>query len=152
MTYYVLDKSNGTVILQDENLERIRRTVSLCFPGLSITEIKETLPNEAIVDYKLVDKEEAQRIEEEKKRKYLDGLCMTPLDFLNAIEEDLGIPYAVIKGLMEQYPEVEKQLKFCQNVYRGNPLIEQMAKKINENITSEQLDELFVKRVNKNES
>lgn len=69
-------------------------------------------------------------------------LRMTPLDFINAIEQ-FGITYEEIKILCDNNPEVDKQLRFCNHVYRGNPLLNQLCG--NFGVTSEQLDELFKK-------
>lgn len=85
----------------------------------------------------LEDIKELQRIEE------IGKLYMTRLDFIKALES-IGISWMAVKGLMEQYPEVEKELMLCSNVYRGNPLIDQFAK--NFNVTSEQLDNLFIQK------
>lgn len=69
-------------------------------------------------------------------------LRMTPLDFINAIET-LGVEYATIKALCDNNLEVEKQLRFCNHVYRGNPLLDELCGQFG--ITPEQLDELFRK-------
>ena len=82
--------------------------------------------------------------EEEKKaarHNYAMELSMTPLDFLKAIEP-YGITYDIIKQLMANNPQVERELRFCQNVYRKHPMIIQFAEQFG--ITSEQLDELFI--------
>lgn len=86
----------------------------------------------------------SEEINEEQHRKEEIGmLYMTRLDFIKALES-IGISWMAIKGLMEQYPEVEKELMLCSNVYRGNPLIDQFAK--NFGVTSEQLDNLFIQK------
>lgn len=82
--------------------------------------------------------------EEDKKQKrheYAMGLSMTPLDFLKAIEP-YGITYETIKQLMDSDPLVERELRFCQNVYRKHPMIIQFAEQFG--MTSDQLDELFI--------
>lgn len=82
--------------------------------------------------------------EEDKKQKrhdYAMGLSMTPLDFLKAIEP-YGITYEMIKQLMDSDPLIERELRFCQNVYRKHPMIIQFAEQYG--ITSDQLDELFI--------
>lgn len=82
--------------------------------------------------------------EEDKKtarHNYAMELSMTPLDFLKAIEP-YGITYEMIKQLMADNPQVERELRFCQNVYRKHPMIIQFAEQFG--ITSEQLDELFI--------
>lgn len=93
------------------------------------------------------EEEKAEREEQERKLE-IATLCMTRLDFIKALET-IGISWQTIKGLMEMYPEVEKELMMCSNVYRGNPLIDQFAQTFG--ITSKQLDELFIQVCNNKE-
>jgi hypothetical protein len=83
---------------------------------------------------------ETERLEEEAKR--IAMLKMTPLDFIKALEE-VGVSYAQIKELCNTNEEVEKQLRFCNHVYRGNPLLDKLCGSFN--VTTEQLNELFKK-------
>ena len=64
-------------------------------------------------------------IKKREQQEEISKLYMTPLDFIKAIET-LGITWTQIKELMQKYPDVEKELTMCQNVYRGNPLLDQM--------------------------
>lgn len=88
-----------------------------------------------IVALKETDEELAQK---EKKR--IAMLKMTPRDFLLAVV-DMGVDYSKIKELMASNPQVEIELQYCNNVYRGNPLLDQLCG--NFGVTVEQLDELF---------
>lgn len=88
-----------------------------------------------IVALKKTDEELAQ---EEKER--IAMLKMTPRDFLLAVV-DMGVDYSKIKELMASNPQVEIELQYCNNVYRGNPLLDQLCG--NFGVTAEQLDELF---------
>lgn len=81
------------------------------------------------------DEELAQQ---EKERTAM--LKMTPRDFLLAITS-MGIEWSQIKSLMAQNPQVEIELNYCQYVYRGNPLLDELCG--NFGVTSQQLDELF---------
>lgn len=72
----------------------------------------------------------------------LSMLKMTPLDFLKALLQ-LGISYETIKSIMEANPSVEMEMKYCQNVYRGHPMIAQFAAQYG--IADEMLDEIFKK-------
>lgn len=83
-------------------------------------------------------KTDEQKAEEEKKRVAM--LHMTPRDFLLAITQ-MGVDYSKIKELMAVNPQVEIELQFCNYVYRGNPLLDQLCGQFN--ITTEQLDALF---------
>ena len=83
---------------------------------------------------------ETEKLEEETKR--IAMLKMTPLDFIKALEE-VGVSYSQIKELCNTNEEVEKQLRFCNHVYRGNTLLDQLCGLFN--VTAEQLNELFKK-------
>ena len=83
--------------------------------------------------------------QEQKEKEKIAMLSMTPLDFIKALES-IGIPYTTIKQLCEENEEVDKQLRFCNMVYRGNELLDQFAKQFG--ITSEQLDLLFISKGN----
>lgn len=78
---------------------------------------------------------------EEEIRQRIMNLRMTPLDFLKAIIK-LGISYDTIKQLMEANPEVDMEMRYCQNVYRKHPMLEQFATQFG--VTSEQLDNIFI--------
>lgn len=71
---------------------------------------------------------------------------MTPLDFLKAIEQ-YGITYDMVKQFMEENPLIERELRFCQFVYRKHPMLDELA---TYGITSEKLDTIF-KEANKEE-
>lgn len=82
-----------------------------------------------------------EKDKKQKRHDYAMELSMTPLDFLKAIEP-YGITYEMIKQLMDNNPLVERELRFCQNVYRKHPMIIQFAEQFG--MTSDQLDELFI--------
>jgi len=77
-------------------------------------------------------KEEQQRVLE---------LRMTPLDFLKAIEQ-YGITYDMVKQFMEENPLIDRELRFCQFVYRKHPMLQSLSEY---GITSEVLDTIFRK-------
>lgn len=83
-------------------------------------------------------KYEEEKELEEKKRVAM--LKMTPRDFLLAITE-MGVEFAKIKELMAANPQVEIELNYCNYVYRGNALLDQLCGQFG--ITTTQLDELF---------
>lgn len=78
---------------------------------------------------------------DEKKRVAM--LKMTPRDFLLAITQ-MGVDFAKIKELMATNPQVEIELNYCNYVYRGNALLDQLCGQFG--ITTTQLDELFKSR------
>nr|DAU25140.1 MAG TPA: 33 kDa chaperonin [Caudoviricetes sp.] len=90
---------------------------------------------DGLVALKETDEELAKK---EKER--IAKLKMTPRDFLLAIV-DMGVDYSKIKELMSSNSRVEIELQYCNNVYRGNPLLNQLCG--NFGVTTEQLDELF---------
>lgn len=81
----------------------------------------------------------------QKEKERIALLKMTPRDFLLAITS-MGIEWAQIKALMSQNPQVEIELNYCQYVYRGNPLLDDLCG--NFGVTPEQLDELFLAHEN----
>lgn len=81
----------------------------------------------------------------QKEKERIAMLKMTPRDFLLAITS-MGIEWAQIKELMAQNPQVEIELNYCQYVYRGNPLLDDLCG--NFGVTPEQLDELFKAKEN----
>ena len=83
-------------------------------------------------------KTEEDKAQEEAER--VAKLKMTPRDFLLALVE-LGVDYQEIKQLKATNPQVEIELDYCNHIYRGNPLLDQLAPQFN--ITKEQLDTLF---------
>lgn len=83
-------------------------------------------------------KTDEQKELEEKKR--IAMLKMTPRDFLLAITQ-MGVDFAKIKELMASNPQVEIELNYCNYVYRGNALLDQLCGQFG--ITTAQLDELF---------
>lgn len=48
----------------------------------------------------------------------VDNLTMTALDFITFLET-AGVSYADIQTYLGSHPDVDKQLKYCQNVYCG---------------------------------
>lgn len=83
-------------------------------------------------------KTDEQKELEEKKRVAM--LKMTPRDFLLAIT-GMGVDFAKIKELMATNPQVEIELNYCNYVYRGNALLDQLCGQFG--IATAQLDELF---------
>ena len=95
----------------------------------------------------LVDNPEYENIIKAKEKERIQGLSMTPLDFIKALEQLAGITYEQIKNLCDNYPAIDRELRFCQNVYRNNPMFSQEAlAQLPEafRLTDEQIDNLFV--------
>lgn len=97
----------------------------------------EVLQDGTIQSFEMVKTEE-EKAQEEKER--IARLKMTPREFLLAVV-DMGVDYSKIKELMSSNPRVEIELQYCNNVYRGNPLLDQLCEGFG--VTTEQLDELF---------
>lgn len=135
---YYITKDN-VIVLCDEDRERLATTL-LQRHDLNGLEVLETNENETIVDGELLTLEEAEEINKQKEAERIAMLKMTPRDFLLAITS-MGVDWADIKTLMAQNPQVEIELNYCQFVYRGNPLLDELCE--NFGVTSEQLDELF---------
>lgn len=135
---YYIEKENK-IILADINLELITNTIPF-MPDLTVEDIQETEREIINLDGEYRFKDEVLDILEQKERERVAKLKMTPRDFLLALVE-LGVDYAQIKELIANNPQVEIELNYCNHIYRGNPLLDQLAPQFN--ITPEQLDELF---------
>ena len=125
-------KQNDLIVLTGDSREALEKA-TLLMPNITIEETDIEYVN---VGGKYVTPEVA--IEKEKERVAM--LKMTPRDFLLAITS-MGVEWTAIKALMNSNPQVAIELQFCNNVYRGNPLLDQLCGQFD--ITSEQLDELF---------
>lgn len=113
-----------------ENLER--RTIMM--PNITIEETD--------IDYQLVGGEYVTpEVAVQKEKERIAMLKMTPRDFLLACTQKLGIEWSKLKELMDANVQVAIELQFCNHVYRGNPLLDQLAGQFG--VTSEQLDNLF---------
>ena len=97
---------------------------------------------ETDVNYQLVGGEYVTpKVAVQKEKERVAMLNMTPRDFLLACTQKLGIEWSAIKSLMDSNPQVAIELQFCNAVYRGNPLLDQLCGSFG--VTSEQLDNLF---------
>lgn len=125
-------KQNDLIVLTGDSREALEKAI-LLMPNITIEETDIEYVN---VGGEYVTPEVA--IEKEKERVAM--LKMTPRDFLLAIT-NMGVEWTAIKTLMDNNPQVAIELQFCNNVYRGNPLLDKLCGQFN--VTSEQLDELF---------
>lgn len=125
-------KQNDLIVLAGDSIEALEKA-TLLMPNITIEKTDIEYVN---VGGEYVTPEVA--IEKEKERVAM--LKMTPRDFLLAIT-NMGVEWSAIKALMDSNPQVAIELQFCNNVYRGNPLLDQLCGQFN--VTSEQLDELF---------
>ena len=125
-------RQNDLIVLTADSREALEKA-TLLMPNITIEETDIEYVN---VGGEYVTPEVA--IEKEKERVAM--LKMTPRDFLLAIT-NMGVEWTAIKTLMDSNPQVAIELQFCNHVYRGNPLLDQLCGQFN--ITSEQLDELF---------
>lgn len=125
-------KQNDLIVLTGDSIEALEKA-TLLMPNITIEKSDIEYVN---VNGEYVTPEVA--IEKEKERVAM--LKMTPRDFLLAIT-NMGVKWSAIKALMDSNPQVAIELQFCNNVYRGNPLLDQLCGQFN--VTSEQLDELF---------
>lgn len=125
-------KQNDLIVLTGDSREALEKA-TLLMPNITIEETNIEYVN---VGGEYVTPEVA--IEKEKERVAM--LKMTPRDFLLAIT-NMGVDWSAIKALIDSNPQVAIELQFCNNVYRGNPLLDQLCGQFN--VTSEQLDELF---------
>ena len=132
-------KHNDLIVLAKNTREELEQALQFMVYD-TIEEISEKLQ---LVNGKYVTEQEAKQIERDK----INNLSMTPLDFIKALEKFAGITYAQVKELCDTYPEIDRELRFCQNVYRNNPMFSQEAlARLPEafRLTDEQIDNLFI--------
>lgn len=130
----------GDLIVAQAPTEKELQSKLICISVDSIEEVDKELE---LVNGKFVTLEEKAQIEHER----IQGLSMTPLDFIKALEQLAGITYEQIKNLCDSHPEIDRELRFCQNVYRNNPMFSQeaLAQLPEEfHLTDEQIDAIFV--------
>ena len=87
----------------------------------------------------VVENPDYEEIKRQKEQARIMEMRMTPLDFLKAIEQ-YGITYDMVKQFMEENPLIERELRFCQFVYRKHPMLQLLSEY---GITSEILDHIF---------
>lgn len=141
MNYVIFDDDNN--ILDHRDDERFIPNLRRLYPNKEIIETEREITVNPLTG-KFSFKDEILDDLEQERRKEIAMLNMTRLDFCKALTS-LGIQWSTIKGLMEQYPQVEMELMMCSNVYRGNELLDQMAALIDPSITHEVLDQLFIR-------
>lgn len=132
-------KQGNLIVQQAQTREELEAKLTFMIVD-SIEEIEEELE---LVNGKFVTQAEKAQIEHER----IQGLSMTPLDFIKALEQLAGITYEQVKNLCDNHPEIDRELRFCQNVYRNNPMLSQesLAQLPEEfHLTDEQIDNLFV--------
>lgn len=150
MTYYYIKRTDGKIINYSTNINDMELTLPFmrnCFK--EIFESEEEIvanPETGELDFK----SNLEDVLNEQRKREIAMLNMTRLDFIKALEK-IGVSWNVVKGLFEKYPDVEKELMLCSNVYRGNPLIDQMAALVDPSITHEVLDQLFIRHQFKQE-
>lgn len=82
-------------------------------------EYEETIDDIAEVIVYDETQEEADEREAEAEAERIGNLTMTALDFIRVLE-NTGLDYTTqIKPFLEANPELDKQLKYCQNVWCG---------------------------------
>ena len=115
MKYYIIFNNTEIFIAENEN----------AFSNLGYTVEVHELPRDynsekyIVVDGELVLNPDYEHEQEEKERERINNLTMTALDFIGVLEY-FGLDYATqIKPFLEAHPDLDKQLKYCQNVWCG---------------------------------
>lgn len=93
-------------------------------------------------DGQIVENPDYEQILRDREKARIMSLSMTPLDFLKALEVYAGVTYDQIKQLCDSNPIIDRELRFCQNVYRNNELLVEQIGTFG--ITEEMLDKIFV--------
>lgn len=138
MTYYIFIENNktngcGQCPCGNEEIQNI--------------EVTEEVYNAFVVDAdryiwngtEIIENPDYEEIKRQKEQARIMEMRMTPLDFLKAIEQ-YGITYDMVKQFMEENPLIERELRFCQFVYRKHPMLQLLSEY---GITSEILDHIF---------
>lgn len=75
--------------------------------------------NEIMVDGEPQINPDYEKEQEEKEKERVNNLIMTALDFIGVLE-GFGLDYVTeIKPFLEDHQDLDKQLKYCQNVWCG---------------------------------
>lgn len=135
---FYIEKDNR-IILADSDKERLLTTL-LFKPELQGITIQETNRNIIIIDNEFRFEDEVQNRLAQKEAERVARLKMTPRDFLLALVS-MGVDFSKVEELINSNPQVKIELNYCNHIYRGNPLLDQLAPQFN--ITKEQLDTLF---------
>lgn len=126
-------KQNELIIQLADTKEELEEKIKFCPDCV----IEETNKEYKLFEGQILLPEEITQKEKER----IAMLKMTPRDFLLACTQKLGIKWTNLKTLMDTNEQVAIELQFCNFVYRGNPLLDQLCGQFG--VTSEQLDELF---------
>lgn len=127
--------------LMFNNLDTLLKSNKELLQEITESQVQQVINRELIIsDGKLIANPDYQKEKEQEEKKRVAMLKMTPRDFLLAIT-GMGVDFAKIKELMATNPQVEIELNYCNYVYRGNALLDQLCGQFG--ITPAQLDELF---------
>lgn len=127
--------------LMFNNLDTLLKSNKELLQEITESQVQQVINRELIIsDGKLIANPGYQKEKEQEEKKRVAMLKMTPRDFLLAIT-GMGVDFAKIKELMATNPQVEIELNYCNYVYRGNALLDQLCGQFG--ITTAQLDELF---------
>lgn len=127
--------------LMFNNLNTLLKSNKELLQEITESQVQQVINRELIIsDGKLIANPDYQKEKEQEEKKRVAMLKMTPRDFLLAITQ-MGVDFAKIKELMVTNPQVEIELNYCNYVYRGNALLDQLCGQFG--ITTAQLDELF---------
>ena len=145
MTYYIYVENGklngcGQGECLNEDIQNIEVTEEI-YNSFIEDNLRYIWDGENVIDNPNYEKDKA-----DAEHKRIMEMKMTPLDFLKAIEQ-YGITYDMVKQFMAENPLIERELRFCQFVYRKHPMLKELLKY---NITSEILDTIF-KEANKEE-
>ena len=86
--------------------------------------------------------EEYAKFKKARNAEFVQGLSMTKRVLWLQLKE-LGISYKQLTDLIASDEDAQAEWELCERLERSNPLLDIMGKKLN--ITSEQIDEMFIK-------
>ena len=120
-------KNKGSILNYDLNVDlmlqdgykpfvEVERPDTIRFYHIDYIESSDDISEVIVYDEMQEEAEERIRQQEEER---VNALTMTALDFIGVLEH-VGLDYVTeIKPFLEAHQELDKQLKYCQNVWCG---------------------------------
>lgn len=111
-------ENDNKIVLVDENLERLQKTIAFTMPQYKGLEIKEVQEGYVIYNSELMTVEEMEAKEVQKECERLNHLTCTALDIATLIKT-LGMTDTEILQFLNANPSIQLQLTLCKDVYCG---------------------------------
>lgn len=142
MNYYI--KKDDEICLFDSNLNKLKNTLRF-MPEFKNSEIFETYKNIFTFNEKnyFEDDEKYKQLIEYKRKEDIKKLSLTKREVLLALYKSNGSTPENVKQKIAD-PEALIEFEYANEYFRGNPLIDEIGKKLG--YTSDDLDYLFLNK------